>query len=102
MVKFLQHVWNLFWRQQRIDNDVDNKTKVSMAKTRSDVKIDEDINRENEIDDTGDSMAKICNDNYNGVKVAVKIDEDIAVDVDIKNNRVSEVDGDDNYKHLKI
>ena len=42
-----------------------------MAKTRSDedndVKIDEDINRENEIDDTGDSMAKICNDNYNGV-----------------------------------
>ena len=77
-----------------------------MAKTRSDedndVKIDEDINRENEIDDTGDSMAKICNDNYNGVKVDVEIDEDIAVDVDIKNNRVSEVDGNDNYKHLKI
>ena len=62
----------------------------SRAKTCSDedndVKIDENINGENDIDEdikkTGDSMAKICNDNYNGVKVDVEIDEDIAVDMD--------------------
>ena len=77
-----------------------------MAKTRSDedkdVNIDEDKNREIDIDEdiknTRDSMAKACNGNYNSIKVDV---EDIA-DVDIKNNRVSEVDGDDNYKDLKI
>ena len=64
------------------------------------------VNGENDIDEdienTGDSTAKIFNENYNGIKIYVEIDEDIAVDVDIKKNRVSEVDGNDNYKHLKI
>ena len=81
-----------------------------MTETRSDedkgVKIDEDINREIDIDEdiknTGDSIAKVCNDNYNSIKVDVEIDEDNSVDVDIKNNRVSEVDGNDNYKDLEI
>ena len=36
------------------------------------------------------------------IKTASKLTSEDIADVDIKNNRVSEVDGDDNYKDLKI